>query len=177
MDILEILSQKSGELELRFLVVGGHAVIAHGYERQTSDLDILVRNLDREAWRSLLSSLGYRLFHEQGVFAQFSPAEHGAWPVDLMFVNDQTFESFMAEASEVKVKDARVKFPSVEHLLALKIHALKSTHPGRELKDLLDVVNLIESNHIDLNGDKFKKLCERYGTSRIHDQIITASSR
>lgn len=177
MGTLEILNQKSRELGLRFLVVGGHAVIAHGYERQTADLDILVRNLDREAWRSLLSALGYRLFHEQGVFAQFSPVEQGAWPVDLMFVNDQTFDGFFAEARDVQVTGVSLKIPSVEHLLALKFHALKHTHPQREMKDLLDVVNLIEANHIDLNGESFKKLCDRYGTPKIRDQIIAASSR
>jgi predicted nucleotidyltransferase len=177
MEIFETLNQKSREAGLQFLVMGGHAINAHGYERQTADVDILVRSKDREAWKTLLSSLGYRVFHEQDTFMQFSAPEAGAWPVDLMFVNEQTFSKMLAESIEVTMKGTGVKIPSVEHLIALKLHALKYTNPRRELKDLLDVVSLLEANKIDPNGGKFKELCERYGTQKIQNKIIAASSK
>ena len=177
MDILDTLNQKSRERRLQFLVTGGHAINAHGYERQTADLDIVVRREEREAWKALLASLGYKIFHEQNTFAQYSPPEAGAWPVDLMFLNEQTFAGMFAESMEVSLKSTAVRIPSVEHLIALKLHALKHTNPRRELKDLLDVVNLVDANKIDIDGENFRKLCERYGTPKIYDKIVAASSR
>jgi len=68
---------------------------------------------------------------ERSSFAQFSPAQHGAWPVDLMFVKRGTFSPMLAAAREVEMYGVRLKIPSLEHLLALKLHALKHGHIGR----------------------------------------------
>src|SRR5262249_35038269 len=110
-------------------------------------------------------------------FTQFTPPEPTAWPVDLMFVSDSTFAKMLAGSLEVALVGTKVRIPSVDHLIALKLHALKYTHPRRELKDVLDVVNLIEANGIELNGERLLNLCERYGTKKIHDKIVAASSR
>ncbi|HWF19604.1 MAG TPA: nucleotidyl transferase AbiEii/AbiGii toxin family protein [Verrucomicrobiae bacterium] len=177
MDILTALNRRGSELGLQFLVIGGLAINAHGYERVTSDIDLLVRNEEREAWKSLMASLGYSEHHEQGTFMQFTASEGTTWPVDLMFVNQQTFSKMYPESIEVKMKGMEFRVPALEHILALKLHALKYTHGKRELKDLLDVVWLAEINHIDINGEKFIELCRRYGTERIHQQIIAVSSR
>jgi predicted nucleotidyltransferase len=177
MEILETIKVKSAELGLQFLVIGGHAIIAYGYERQTGDLDLLVRRTDQKKWADLLISLGCNLVHEQDPFAQFSPSSNFGWPVDLMFGNEQTFSGMLAEAKESTVTGIAVKIPSLEHLIALKLHALKNTHGRRGLKDLVDVVSLLEANKIDVGSDKFKRLCERYGTDKIYDQIIAISSK
>lgn len=50
------------ESKTPFIVVGGFAVVAHGYGRQTQDLDLVIQ-LDAESVRSAfaaLGSLGYR---------------------------------------------------------------------------------------------------------------------
>jgi len=177
MDVLTILNEKSRERDLPFLVIGGLAVNAHGYERVTSDIDILVRGDERETWKNLLLSLGFSLTHEQGTFAQFKAAGETGWPLDLMFVNQQTFSKMFPESVEVKLKGLAFRVPTLEHLLALKLHALKYTHGRRELKDLLDVVWLTDINHIDINGEKFIALCNRYGTEKIRNQLIVVSSR
>jgi predicted nucleotidyltransferase len=80
-------------------------------------------------------------------------------------------------ADEADVGKTKVRVASVEHLIALKLHALKHGNPRRELKDLLDVVSLCEANRIDVNGEKFEQLCKRYGTKKIHSQILAISSR
>lgn len=177
MDILTTLNQRGSESGLQFLVIGGLAVNAHGYERVTSDIDLLVRRDDREAWKSLMFSLGYSIFHEQDIFTQFKAPEGTTWPIDLMFVNQQTFSKMFPESIEVQMKGMTFRVPALEHLLALKLHALKYTHARRELKDLLDVVWLADLNHIDINSEKFSELCKRYGTEKIHMQIIAASSK
>ena len=108
---------------------------------------------------------------------QFSSPENTGWPVDLMFVNDQTFSKMFTASVEQTMKGTVVRIPSVEHLIALKIHALKYTNPRRQLKNLLDVVSLIELNNVDINGKEFIVVCERYGTPKIRAQIIAALSK
>ena len=120
---------------------------------------------------------GYRIFLEQGTFAQFSPPESVSWPVDVMFANEKTFFTMFSEAVEMTLDGARVKIPTIEHLIALKLHALKHATPRRELKDLLDVVSLVEVNKIDINSEKFRQLCERYGSTKILKKIIAVSSK
>jgi hypothetical protein len=44
---------------MSFLVIGGHAVNAHGASRMTFDLDLLVRRSDLEKWRELMERLGF----------------------------------------------------------------------------------------------------------------------
>jgi hypothetical protein len=55
--------------------------------------------------------------------------------------------------------------PSLEHLLALKLHALKNTRMHRFLKDFLDGENLIRINRLDIKSGKVRELFEKYGTT------------
>jgi hypothetical protein len=47
MNIFESLRKEASEAGLDWLVIGGHAAIAYGFARTTSDLDLLVRKTDR----------------------------------------------------------------------------------------------------------------------------------
>src|SRR5258706_9005646 len=99
MDATEIIEKCSRDTKLEFLVIGGLAVIAYGYARDTVDLDYLVRRSKRVDWIEVLAKYGYTVYHEQENFAQF--VCEGSIDVDLMFVNEQTFEKLWA-ASEFK---------------------------------------------------------------------------
>lgn len=162
MDILTTIQQRSSELNLEFIVVGGLAINAHGYERVTSDIDILVRQEKRQVWKNLMESLGYKIFHEQVSFMQFHSTEGSVWPVDLMFVNRETFSKIFSESIEAKMKGMSFRVPRLQHLLTLKHHALKHTQEARLSNDLLDIVMLSEINGIDVSGKQVTELCNRY---------------
>ena len=59
---LEAIFRALQEAEARYLVVGGLAVVAHGYIRMTKDLDLLLDLSSESLKRSLtvLQGLGYR---------------------------------------------------------------------------------------------------------------------
>src|SRR5438552_11905970 len=59
---LQTIAQKAEEAGLPFLVIGGYAVMAHGFVRSTDDLDILVQASRRQRWREFLESLGMTLY-------------------------------------------------------------------------------------------------------------------
>jgi len=175
MKILDTLAIGARERGLQFLVIGGHAVNAYGERRQTGDLDILVREADRKAWLNLVTSMGYSLFHQHEAFLQFRPSKLAVWPLDLMLVEDRTFDGLLAESAEVNFGGAQnVRIPSIEHLIALKLNVLKQVGRERELKDLADIVALVRIGKFEVKDKKFRILCEKYGTAEIYEKIIEA---
>jgi hypothetical protein len=155
-------------------VIGGLAVIAHGYARDTLDLDYLVRRSDRETWRRHLAGYGYAPVHEHENFTQFI-SKHGWIDLDLMFVNDHTFDRMLA-ASELKgVGPVEVRFPALEHLVALKLHVARQDLRHRTLRDLDDIINLVLVNGIDLGEEKWRQLFAKYGTVELYEKVARAT--
>lgn len=174
MEILKILSEKGNERGISFLLIGGIALGVYGISRQTGDVDILIREEDREQWKEVIQSLGYRLFHDHTSFLQFTPPRIDTWPLDAMIVNGETFDRLRKEAKAVDFRTARVLVPEMKHLLALKIHALKQEPSYREFKDLGDIIALVERAGMDVDHPDFSQMCSAYGTQEIYERIRDA---
>ncbi len=126
MGLFQEIHEAAKRQNLDFVVIGGIAVIFHGLMRDTADLDLLIRRRERAAWLDLLrSSLSYTVRNERENFVQLDPPVRGAWPVDLMLVRDETFVEILREATDEEMYGTRLKIPILDHLLALKLHALK----------------------------------------------------
>lgn len=65
--------------------------------------------------------------------------------------------------------------PSVNTLIALKLHALKNNFKLRENKDLSDIIELIRINKISYKTKEFKELCLKFGTEEIYQKIFERS--
>lgn len=61
--------------------------------------------------------------------------------------------------------------PSLQHLFALKIHALKHGKGLRVLKDLDDVANRVLANRVDVRSEWFCQLFEKHGNMEWHERI------
>jgi len=175
--LLRAIVDEAAQNHLPFIIIGGTAVNAFGHARMTLDLDLVIPRSDVELWSSLLGKLGYRRVPGQILFAQFAPPFEGMWPVDLMLVNEETFARLSAEACEKVINGIAVKVPSPLHLIAMKLHALRHGKPEREAKDLTDVFELIHLSNVDVNGDVFRALCEKFGTKELYERIRRAISR
>jgi hypothetical protein len=138
---------------VRYLVVGGVAVVLHGHPRLTADLD-LVLALDRanvEAAAEALRDLGYRprapvaiedladasrrraWIDEKGLTVlSLASAEFPLTEVDLFATEPFSFDDAYARALRVSISGVRVTAASIGDLIALKRAA------GRP-KDLADV--------------------------------------
>jgi predicted nucleotidyltransferase len=156
---------------LQFLVIGGHAVAHHHYPRTTEDTDLLVSSDDRGAWLELADRLGLNVFHDGGNFLQLTPDDSDAWRLDLMLVNAVTFARMFAAAVSGKLEGQTVRVASLEHLLALKFHALKHARGIRVLKDMDDVVNLVTNNRMDVKAPAFRELVLKYGTAELYEKL------
>ena len=171
MKFFETIDAETRKRNLQFLVIGGLAVNLHGYSRDTADLDLLICADQREQWLDLFLQLGYVIYKDGGNFIQLSSQEHAAWPVDLMLVQGKTFAPMFTASRQVDLYGTPSRLPSLEHLIALKLHALKNGRFDRFLKDFLDVENLIRINQLDLKSENIRQLFVKYGTMELYDKV------
>jgi hypothetical protein len=169
---LDVIAQRARERGLAFLLIGGHAVIAHGHPRNTFDLDLVVPRPAVEAWRALVLALGYTLRGEGPTFIQFDPPDAVALPLDLMIVSEDTYRQLEAAAVDVPVSGAGVRTVCLRHLLALKAHAIRHGHPGRVEKDVDDVIGLVRANHLDVAEPHWRELFRKYGPPELHEKLL-----
>jgi predicted nucleotidyltransferase len=165
------IDQEATHRQLRYLVIGGLAINFYGYSRDTSDLDFFISQNERADWMKILAGFGYANYHDGGSFIQYNPPEKNAWPVDLMLVQEKTFALMLEAGVDAEIFNTKTKVPSLEHLIALKLHALKNTRMHRFLKDFLDVENLIRINKLDIESKTVRELFEKYGTHDLYEKI------
>ena len=152
---------------VRYVLAGGFAVNAHGYERGTRDVDLLIADADRAQADRAMEDAGFLCFHRAGMVSRFQPPAGMRLVVDLLPLDAGTFEKLWS-AAEVKPFSGRpTRVLCLRHLLAMKIHALKNDSPARGLKDLLDVVELARVNGLGADSDLLRELCGEFGTAGI----------
>jgi hypothetical protein len=162
-EIIAILRAASAR-GLPSLLIGGNAIILLGYIRNTVDLDLLVPEQSRSQWLDLLRELGYRFLHGIAAFAQFEPPNGAGAPVDLMFVEQNTWEKLAEGAKATDLAGELVLLPRPEYLVALKLHAAASPTRSKPEVDWEDIRQIVRICALDPNGDKsFRALILRYG--------------
>jgi predicted nucleotidyltransferase len=174
MNLLESIARGAVKRNLKSVVIGGMAVIEYGYARSTTDFDLLVQNSDKETWDELLTSIGYRLDHDGGSFRQYLLREGTGWPIDLMLVNEQTFQGIASATKSAAIEGVQMQVVSLEHLLALILHALKHTRIQRFFKDFDDVIRLVSINKIDLHSQPIRDLFMKYGNEDLYGKVCRA---
>jgi len=177
MTVLGVLHKAAARRRVEFIVCGGYAVNAYQVIRKTGDIDLVVRTRDAAAWKEILGTCGYAPVQDSNAFLQFQAPTASAWPVDLILVNDRTFDGMKSAAREFPFAGVPCLSPSVEHLIAMKLHALKHTGERRMRKDGIDIVELAERHGIDLQGKTFRQLCNRFADSQIYERILIYAGR
>jgi hypothetical protein len=151
---------------------GGHAVNTYCAQRLTFDVDFLVRRDDLPRWTGLLQHEGFTVDYVGPTFVRFNPPYGTEWRLDLMLVNAGTFQKMRAGARPKNLLGIDTLVPSPEHLVALKLHALKHGHPERFEKDFIDVVNLTRAAALDPKSAAFRQLFEQFGTMELYERVL-----
>jgi predicted nucleotidyltransferase len=170
MSLIGNISRKASERNLPFIIIGGHAVMAHGFVRATSDWDLLICKEQAGEWRAAMESLGFGLHFTGATFLQFQPPPGEPAALDLMLVDEKNFEQMLAAASSHEVEGVGIKVVSMHHLFALKCHAFKN-NPHRAMKDIDDIVQLVRINKLDLNEPALKSILMKYGGAEFYELL------
>jgi predicted nucleotidyltransferase len=130
-ETLERVDRILREAGIRFAVAGGFAVIEHGYERFTKDVDLLVLASDLFRAMDTLRSAGFT-GHRTPMGARMRDEGNGV-QVDLLGTAFEGDERAIERAGH-----SRLTVIPVEHLVLMKIEA------GRG-KDEADVIELLKA--------------------------------
>jgi predicted nucleotidyltransferase len=175
---IQEIARRAGQASIPFLVIGGYAVIAHGYVRTTDDLDLIVERGQRAKSGKLFFDLGMSIKNDADNFAQFESQSDSSMNVDLMFVSESVFSQLERAAIEKKVDSVSVRVVSLLHLIALKCHAIqKGKSMLRGLKDMDDLVHLIALNRLDLNGTELRATILKQGSQELYEKLRHACAQ
>jgi len=89
-----------------------------------------------------------------------------------MIVDDPTFSEIESKGQLVRIAGQEFRVPSLLHLIALKLHAIKFSPKLRYDRDLPDIMNLIRINKLDAQSGEFKEICAKFGPDGIHKRIV-----
>lgn len=142
------------EAEIPHAIVGGVAVCLHGYQRNTVDVDLLVRGTDGDRLREVLNDAGFEWIAREAEFR----SECGI-PVQFIIAGERA-----GKGSEIRLPDPdsakcitiKEGLPvlSLSRLIETKL-ACGSGSLRRTHKDFADVVELIVANRLGSGFARF----------------------
>ena len=169
--VFHLISEITRQAGVSCILIGGFAVNYHKVTRQTADVDFLITKDDFNKISNFLEKAGYKQTSLHENFIQLESSQPYLMDVDFMFVERETFERMQAEGERLDISGRQFVVPSLAHLIALKLHAIKHNPEIRIDRDLPDILNLIRINKVDVNDNQFKELCLKYGTEEIYRRI------
>jgi hypothetical protein len=150
------LAKRLRKADIDYCVIGGNALAAHGYDRATTDVDVLMSPNSRDKFLAENLGRGYRP-RFSGAKTKFHDAGQDV-PIDIILTggfpgNGQTEVPFPEPASisfETEVGDSGVPvhFVTLPNLINLKLLCYKDLPVDRAM-DFTDVQRLIEINFLD----------------------------
>lgn len=159
---LDAIFRALSDAHVNYLLVGGLAVVAHGYVRTTADIDLVIGLVKENIIRGLnaLVSIGYRMAvpvtpeqfadphnreawrRDKGMLVlKMRSDEHRRTPIDIFVYEPFDLNEELLRAKVVKWSDSlSVPVVSLERLLLMKQEA------GRP-QDLADIAELEKIRH------------------------------
>ncbi len=164
-DSLRGITDRLASLNLPYAIVGGMALVAHGYRRTTEHVEVLVTADGLKTIHDSLTGLGYRPVFEKsknlrdvdtGVRIEFIVT--GQYPGD-----GKPKPVAFPDPSKVSLEIDNIRYANLPTLVELKL-ASGMTNPGR-LRDLADVQELIRVLQLP---DSFVQQLAPY----VHDKFV-----
>lgn len=141
--VFDRLAQLLGSGSERFAVVGGYALLAHGVQRLTFDLDILVRSADQARLVDGLEDAGYETLHRSSGFSNHLHSDSSLGRLDVIYVDEDSARRIFRGSARRLVAGRSVPVVSIPVLAAMKLHAIDND-PSRRLQDLADIRALLD---------------------------------
>jgi hypothetical protein len=154
---------------IRYAVAGGLAIHAWGRSRTTHDIDFVVDGTVQSRVIAFSESIGYRTLHVSSGYSNHEHPDQTFGIVDFLYVYGNTAERVFAAASPRLIAgDAEAPVPKPEHLIAMKVQAIKNA-PRRVSIDVPDIEYLLSLPGVDRNT--VRDYFDRAGLLRIYDVL------
>ena len=170
--IFHLISDVSQKKDVSCVLIGGFAVNYYKVTRQTADVDFLITNDDFAKILPLLKKEGYKQDYLEKVFVRLTANSFYLMDLDFVFVDEETLDKIIKDGKQISIAKQKFIVPSLEHLIALKLHSIKNNPKLRRNKDMPDIINLIRTNKVAIKSKAFKEMCLKYGTKKLYAEII-----
>lgn len=171
-DIFHLLKDIFDKNNITPVLIGGLAISKYSAARQTVDIDFLIIEEDYKKVLQLLVEEGYHEHGKSDVCAKVITDGSYIFDIDFVFVDKETIVKIINDGVERNLSGLSFLIPSLENMVALKLHAIKNNPNKREFKDLPDIINMIRENDVDISSEKFRNLCLKYGNEMIYKKIL-----
>jgi hypothetical protein len=152
LDFARVLDRVAGFLEGRgfpWALIGALGLQAYGLARLSHDLDLVTAREAQEDLLEFLESLGYETLYASEGYSNHLHADAALGRIDFVYVRGETKRLLFAGCRKVRSGLGRdVDVPRPEHLVALKVQAMKND-PRRRLQDMADVQFLLGLPGVD----------------------------
>jgi hypothetical protein len=169
---VDILGEVLEEVAGRGLLVGGLALQQYAVARLTLDVDCLICDADSGRIVEFFEKEGFAVTAETENFVRLHHESVLMMDLDLLLVDAETLSEMLAESAPAAIGSRNVRIPCLAHLIALKLHAIKSD-PKRELRDLSDIVELLLANPDVVSAEELERLTGAYGPGGALEKIRT----
>jgi len=172
MDFQHVLGRVTAHLEAggrRWAVVGGLAIQLHGLARATQDVDIVTEIEAQPELIAFMESEGYETLYASAGFSNHLHSDPVLGRVDFIYVDRATADRLFAGCQRVPWLGREVAVPGPEHLIAMKVHAMKND-PSRTFREMADIQHLLSRPGVD--RAQVKHYFERAGLLERFDEIL-----
>lgn len=140
-DIVNLLN----DCNIKFAVIGGIAVNAHGQNRSTEDIDFLVTSFPPNLKLNNSEYMGkFNFYKTKSSTGTHLIIDHksGTGYVKLLLANDQLRKEAINNIKNIYILGVNVPVVSPEFLVALKLKAI-TFNPKRKMKDVADITSIL----------------------------------
>lgn len=172
--LFHTLSTELRKAKVLHVLIGGFAVNAYGYGRATHDFDLLMTDEGFAQAYPVLEKIGYQILKHEKLCVRLQHKNENLDPgfldIDVVFVDKHTFDEIWKTGIETEMLGTKFVVPSLEHLIALKLHALNNN--PRRTQDFVDIGELVKENGIDIKSNRFRDLCLKYATKEWYNFFL-----
>lgn len=134
----------------QWAVAGGVALSAYGNPRMTLDLDVVTEAAAQDTVVAGFEAAGYVTLYRSTGFSNHRHPDSQWGRVDFIYVDGGTARQLFASLRSLPGPQGQsVSVPRAEHLIAMKVQAMKNA-PDRAPQDLADIAYLLSLPGTDL---------------------------
>ncbi len=172
MDFAKVLSLVAGYLReegVRHALIGGHGLAAYGLVRATLDLDLAVEAGAQPGLVDFMEARGYETLHRSEGYSNHLHPDPELGRVDFVYVRGETARKlFAGSALAVGPGGVEIAVPKAEHLIAMKVQAMKND-PERSFQELADIRSLLALPGVD--REEVRGYFRKHGLERRFDDL------
>lgn len=176
-NIFHLVSEVLRQSGVQAVLIGGFAVNFYRFSRATGDIDFLMTEEDYKKACPFFEKAGCQQVFQSTLYVSLKSEFFPLMPIDVGFVDRKTLEGMIREGTQAEIMGCKFTVPSLNHLIALKLHAVKNNPENRERWDIRDIMELIKINKVNVDDESFRDLCMRYGGEDSYKKIKELASK